>query len=631
MFRLLTLLLISSYDALCFLNLEEIRSFNYDIDILSTPVKTGEETRQSVMLMTSKFGQDYQCSLPEEPSTSESADASTDETDVPNVIKLLEPLRNGPCLTKTKNWWTYELCYGQSIKQFHIENGKPEGAIIYLGLYESDFDWNNLTNLEQLNKSGQQKYHSQIYNRGSNCDITGVHRRSEVRYYCEEDSADYIYAVEEPETCSYIFTIHTSRVCSFPPLKPPASPKPHTIHCSPLLSEEQFQKYLEIKEKERIAEEEKRKIWLLEQQKNLAAIKAIVAKKQGVGVSDQEPAEDVGANDDSEHDTSSAVEQERVQENQGVNEEEEEHADMSENGEADVDNQHAASVDGLPEDTDTTMQDTEGNDAEHASADARGELGSGIAEQFKELLNEAEQELQDEAYGHFKESYLKLDSTIERLMKQINDAEKTVAKGTSQPDKASPEEHSGESDSGDAPNAALEDEETPAEGFHTKGDEESEDAEEDDKEEEAESENMQKKNVFDDGKLRVRIQRIDARQLAKAKDKATYKEQELHSEDKAKLESALKERLQKAGLDTEGRKIEVKIITAGFFDDDEEKDLKMLSPEETQQFQNMIVTLLMGNQEAIQEVERQERLEKNYQFVWGEDLSVKSENDDSDR
>lgn len=242
------LLLVLSPFAAGFLNLEELRSFNYEVDIVTTPVKIGDDVGQSVMLMTTKFGQEYQCSLPEQPTTSDNAYTTDKEVEAPNVLKLLEPLRNAPCLTKTRNWWTYELCYGKSIKQFHIENGKPEGAVIDLGFYESDFDWNNETNLEQFNKTGLQKYHSQFYNHGSSCDITGVPRKAEVRYYCDEDSTDYILSVEEPETCSYVFTVHTSRVCSFPPLKRLSPSKPHTISCSPLLSEEQYQKYLEVRE-----------------------------------------------------------------------------------------------------------------------------------------------------------------------------------------------------------------------------------------------------------------------------------------------------------------------------------------------------------------------------------------------
>ncbi|KAH8024219.1 hypothetical protein HPB51_022322 [Rhipicephalus microplus] len=196
-----TLLVLFLQCANAFVNVEELRSFKYEVDIVSTPVKISDDIGASVMLMMTKFGQEYQCSLPENPYPTEHAESDDPEAEAPDVLKLLEPLRNAPCLTK-----------------------------------------------EQFNKTGQQKYHSQVYSHGSKCDITGVPRRAEVRYFCDEESTDYIDSVEEPETCSYVFTVHTSRVCAFPPLKRISSSKPHTISCSPRLTEKQYQKYLEVKE-----------------------------------------------------------------------------------------------------------------------------------------------------------------------------------------------------------------------------------------------------------------------------------------------------------------------------------------------------------------------------------------------
>ncbi len=51
---------------------------------------------------------------------------------------------------QTKGWWTYEFCYRKFIKQYHVENGRPSGAILVLGSYESEFDWSNRTESEQV-------------------------------------------------------------------------------------------------------------------------------------------------------------------------------------------------------------------------------------------------------------------------------------------------------------------------------------------------------------------------------------------------------------------------------------------------------------------------------------------------
>ncbi|XP_037516651.1 LOW QUALITY PROTEIN: protein OS-9-like [Rhipicephalus sanguineus] len=590
-----TLLLLFIQCAIAYFNVEELRSFKYEVDIVSTPVKISDDIGASVMLMTTKFGQEYQCSLPENSYPTEHAESDDPDAEAPDVLKLLEPLRNAPCLTKTRNWWTYELCYGKSIKQFHVENGKPEGAIIFLGLYDYDFDWNNETNLEQFNKTGQQKYHSQVYSHGSKCDITGVPRRAEVRYFCDEESTDYIDSVEEPETCSYVFTVQTSRVCAFPPLKRISPSKPHTISCSPRLTEKQYQKYLEVKENEKKLEEEKRKLWLLEQQKNLEAIKSFVKKEPSI-TNLEKPVVDIK--------------------------------------EAQTE---------VPAET----QDDEAPVLENTRND--------VAKQFKEVFSKkGEGDLHDEATAQFKDdSQADMNVVLERLMKRLKqmeaDAEADAEEGagsTSQqhvaegqqstehlgePEDATQDATGGEEVVGDeydgddsGPLVSREGHQDAAEGdyednsgYPGEDGQEDPDASKQGEEGDVESQAGAETEPEEVGSLRVRIRRYGQRKSKEpGKKTAKYQELDLPSEDKSKLETALRDRLQKAGVSTGGRKIEVKIITAGYYDDEEAKGLNVLSPEETRQFQNMIVTLLMGNQEATQEIEKHLRLEKNYNFVW---------------
>ncbi|XP_061180649.1 protein OS-9-like [Saccostrea echinata] len=243
-----------------FLDMEELKNINYGIDILNKPVllSTQETDKLSETIdVTSKHGQIYRCTIPsqmEAEKQKEEEEKIAMETGVPELLKAME---SGPCLFKTRDWWSYEFCYGKHVRQFHMEDGRIEGNVIMLGYYESEFDWRNETNMEvkSRNKNRLNRYHSQQYINGSKCDLTGKARKTEVRFLCEEGRGDYIARLDEPETCSYVMTIHTTKICHHPYLKLPTHQKPVPITCNPAVSDEIYQDYLKEEEEKRIMKE----------------------------------------------------------------------------------------------------------------------------------------------------------------------------------------------------------------------------------------------------------------------------------------------------------------------------------------------------------------------------------------
>ncbi|XP_062366907.1 protein OS-9 isoform X2 [Cinclus cinclus] len=148
-----------------------------------------------------------------------------------------------PCLLKTKDWWTYEFCYGRHIQQYHLEESEIKGDILVLGYYQSAFDWDDET--AKASKQHQlRRYHSQSYVNGSRCDLTGRAREAEVRFLCEEGAGDYIARVDEPQSCSYVLTVHTTRICHHPFLRPAPGLAPQPIRCQPALSPAQYVQYV---------------------------------------------------------------------------------------------------------------------------------------------------------------------------------------------------------------------------------------------------------------------------------------------------------------------------------------------------------------------------------------------------
>ncbi|CAH6778595.1 Os9 [Phodopus roborovskii] len=230
------------------LNLEELSEMRYGIQILPLPVMGGQSQASDVVVVSSKYKQRYECRLPAgaihfQREREEEAPAYQG----PGIPELLSPMRDAPCLLKTKDWWTYEFCYGRHIQQYHMEDSEIKGDVLYLGYYQSAFNWNDET-AKASKQHRLKRYHSQTYGNGSKCDLNGRPREAEVRFLCDEGagiSGDYIDRVDEPLSCSYVLTIRTSRLCPHPLLRPPASAAPQAILCHPALQPEEYMAYLQ--------------------------------------------------------------------------------------------------------------------------------------------------------------------------------------------------------------------------------------------------------------------------------------------------------------------------------------------------------------------------------------------------
>ncbi|XP_070814987.1 protein OS-9 isoform X4 [Chaetodon trifascialis] len=244
--RLYVFLLICPLCVPAFLNLEELNEMKYGIQILPDPVILGQTKTEEVMMVSSKYKQLYECRLPAQAVRFHQDPASEPDSQGytgPDIPDLLSPMHNAQCLVKTKDWWTYEFCHGQHIRQYHLEDTEIKGDILFLGYYESEFDWSNET-AKASKQHRLKRYHSQTYVNGSKCDLNGNPRETEVRFLCEEGSSDYIARVDEPQSCRYVLTVHTSRTCQHPFLRPPSTAKPQGIVCQPALSAQQYMDYV---------------------------------------------------------------------------------------------------------------------------------------------------------------------------------------------------------------------------------------------------------------------------------------------------------------------------------------------------------------------------------------------------
>ncbi|KAM4637256.1 LOW QUALITY PROTEIN: protein OS-9, partial [Amazona ochrocephala] len=226
------------------LDLQELGELKYGLEIRAEPVLAGQRPPGDVVTVASKFKQRYECRLPA--AAVRSPPDPLEEAQLYNgsgVTELLQPMAAAPCLVKTKDWWTYEFCYGKHIQQYHVEESEIKGDVLFLGYYQSAFDWD-----DEAAKASKQhrlkRYHSQSYVNGSRCDITGRAREAEVRFLCEEGAGDHLARVDEPQSCSYVLTVHTPRICHHPLLRPSPGAAPQPILCQPALSPAQYVQYV---------------------------------------------------------------------------------------------------------------------------------------------------------------------------------------------------------------------------------------------------------------------------------------------------------------------------------------------------------------------------------------------------
>ncbi|KAJ6363305.1 hypothetical protein OIU78_003476 [Salix suchowensis] len=151
--------------------------------------------------------------------------------------ELLEALK-GLCFVRQEGWWSYELCYQQKLRQFHMEDEKEKVVQEFiLGVYDEEataaFN-QNLSDISTLkdprSKDASQRYHAHQYTNGTICDLTNEPRETEVRFVCSEPRA-MISSITELSTCKYALTVHSPVLCKHP-LFQEERPVWHTINCN---------------------------------------------------------------------------------------------------------------------------------------------------------------------------------------------------------------------------------------------------------------------------------------------------------------------------------------------------------------------------------------------------------------
>ena len=116
------------------------------------------------------------------------------------VAAALPPVLRGRCVQLTHEYWTYELCFGRRVRQFHKSAGGSEDEQISLGRYVAP------------KGAGHHGLLLQRYKGGDAC-ASGTNRRSvEAKLVCADGSSDVsLVEASEPHTCHYLLIVHVPR------------------------------------------------------------------------------------------------------------------------------------------------------------------------------------------------------------------------------------------------------------------------------------------------------------------------------------------------------------------------------------------------------------------------------------
>ncbi|KAF7268236.1 hypothetical protein GWI33_018602 [Rhynchophorus ferrugineus] len=200
----------------------------------SLPTDLDLEHSESIIL-TSSMQEKFKCVLP---NVVEKEEAKEEEYTGPSPLELIAPLfAQGTCSYRLESYWTYEVCHGKYIRQYHEEReGKKSKTQEYvLGKWDPKH-LSRLMEKAKLERDDLNKeiniptkkidninlpYYETVMDNGTACDLNyNKPRLTKVIYVCYIHGKHEVYLLKEASTCVYEIIILTPLLCSHPRYKP---------------------------------------------------------------------------------------------------------------------------------------------------------------------------------------------------------------------------------------------------------------------------------------------------------------------------------------------------------------------------------------------------------------------------
>nr|CAH7729504.1 unnamed protein product [Callosobruchus chinensis] len=228
----------------------DIKTLGFDDTLLFDINWPGELTAEDQVsdlesiIVTSSHKEKYKCTLP---NIEQQQNDSEETYEGPTALELISPLfTQTTCSFRLESYWTYEVCHGRYIRQYHEDR---EGKALKIQEYIlGKWDDKQFERLLLASKSKGEKdnipfkkidnvylpYYEITMENGTMCDLNNNKPRvTKILYVCYLQGKHEIYSLKEISTCVYEIIILSPLLCTHPKYKPKETGE-RKINCVPI-------------------------------------------------------------------------------------------------------------------------------------------------------------------------------------------------------------------------------------------------------------------------------------------------------------------------------------------------------------------------------------------------------------
>ncbi|KAG1681948.1 Endoplasmic reticulum lectin 1 [Nymphon striatum] len=178
------------------------------------------------VIMKTARNEKYACYIPNNRVSEQEAGSSEDPNPYTLLATAFKASQVSPCSYRLESYWTYEVCHGRYVRQYHENkenSAKPQLQEYLLGKFDeesfSKAEKEYETNKDQFNPAVKRiegndfPYIEINMTDGTLCDLNKNPRKTRVKYICYPEGLNHLYSFQETVTCEYEIVILSPILC----------------------------------------------------------------------------------------------------------------------------------------------------------------------------------------------------------------------------------------------------------------------------------------------------------------------------------------------------------------------------------------------------------------------------------